>query len=185
MSKMRTGKTVDERTGIMEQPEETRAISRRPAHLTKAQRATWSVLFEAQQRTLHRIDAELEAAGVGSLGDYDVLYCLYLSPERRRRLSDLAEAALLSRSGLTRLVDRLEARGWLQRQSCPNDRRGQYAVLTDAGLEEMRRIWAIYSQGIATHFATHMSPEELETVRTVFTRIRDSHRAGGPSCISE
>jgi DNA-binding MarR family transcriptional regulator len=153
-----------------------RATSRR-THLTKPQRAAWAAVFEAQQRTLRQIDADLEAAGVGSLLDYDVLYMLYLAPERRRRLSELADGALISRSGLTRLVDRLEARGWLKRESCPDDRRGLFAVLTDAGLEEMRRIWEIYSRGIATYFAAHVSPEEMETIRTVFTRIAENQRA--------
>jgi DNA-binding MarR family transcriptional regulator len=155
--------------------QESKAASRRP-HLTRPTAAAWSAVFEAQQRTLRQIDADLEAAGVGSLLDYDVLYMLYLAPERRRRLSELADGALISRSGLTRLVDRLESRGWLKRESCPDDRRGLFAVLTDAGLEEMRRIWEVYSRGIATYFAAHISPEELETIRTVFTRIAEKQR---------
>ena len=152
-------------------------VGERKTKLTKPQRMAWRTLFEAHNLIMQRIDADLEAAGVGSLMDYDVLYCLYESPERRVRLAELADTVLISRSGLTRLVDRLEARGLLQRASCVRDRRGAYAVLTDEGVEELRRIWAVYGKGLADYFAPHASPEELATVQTVFKRIRDDLRA--------
>jgi DNA-binding MarR family transcriptional regulator len=126
---------------------------------------------------LQRVDGDLAAAGVGSLRDYDVLYTLYRAPNRRLRLAELSDAAILSRSGLTRLVDRLEARGLLRREPCAKDRRGAYAVLTDEGLEEMRRIWAIYGRGIAEYFAAHLSAEETETTQRAFARIADILRA--------
>jgi len=145
--------------------------------LTRPQRTAWRASFEAHVRILQRIDDDLAAAGVGSLRDYDVLYMLYLAPGRRRRLSELSDAIVLSRSGLTRLVDRLEKRRLLRREACPEDRRGAYAVLTDAGLDEMRRIWAIYSRGIAQYFAAYLSEAEVATIQTAFTRIAIPLRA--------
>jgi DNA-binding MarR family transcriptional regulator len=146
--------------------------------LTKAQRAAWGASFEAHARALQRIDDDLAAAGVGSLHDYDVLYMLYRAPDRRLRLSELSDAVVISRSGLTRLLDRLERRGLLHRKPCAEDRRGAYAVLTDDGLEEMRRIWAIYGRGIAEYFAAHLSAEETETIQRAFGRIADALRPG-------
>ncbi len=127
---------------------------------------------------LRRIDADLEKEGVGSLAEYDALYNLYQSPERRLRLAELAEAALISRSGLTRLVDRLEARGLLKREACSEDRRGSYAVLTDAGVEALRRIWSSYARGISDYFMRHLSDEDTEAVTRIFGRVRDALRAG-------
>ncbi len=144
--------------------------------LTKPQRMAWRAIYEGHALALRRIDRDLEEAGVGSLSDYSVLYSLYRSPGRRQRLSEVADAALLSRSGLTRLLDRLEKKGYLRREACPEDRRGLFAVLTDGGVEEMRRIWAVYSRGIATYFVPHASPDEIATVGAVFSRMRDSLR---------
>lgn len=144
--------------------------------LTKPQRMAWRALFEGHALVLRQIDRDLEEAGVGSLSDYDVLYTLYLSPGRRQRLSEVASAALLSRSGLTRLLDRLEKKGYLRREACPEDRRGLFAVLTDEGLGELRRIWAVYSRGIARYFAPFASSEEMVTIAAVFGRIGAARR---------
>jgi DNA-binding MarR family transcriptional regulator len=74
-------------------------------------------------------------------------------------------------------VDRLEKRCLLRREACLKDRRGAYAVLTDAGLEEMRRIWAIYSRGLSRYFATHLSEAEAATIQAAFARIAAPLRA--------
>jgi len=144
--------------------------------LTREERLSWRALFEAHALVLRRIDEDLSRADVGSLTDYDVLYTLYLSPERRVRLAELATAALLSRSGLSRLVDRLEAKGFLRREPCEDDRRGAFAHLTDEGVEELRRIWKIYSAGIARYFFPTLTAEETETVGRIFGRVRDTLR---------
>lgn len=139
--------------------------------LTPAERKAWRALYEAHGLVTRRIENDLHAAGVGSLSDYAVLYALYEAPEKRVRLAELADAAMLSRSGMTRLVDRLEADGYLKREPYPDDKRGTLAVLTDAGVEELRRIWAIYSAGIARHFATQISEAEAETITGALRRV--------------
>lgn len=139
--------------------------------LTPAERKAWRALYEAHGLVTRRIENDLHAAGVGSLSDYGVLYALYEAPNRRVRLAELADNAMLSRSGLTRLVDRLESNGYLKREPYPDDRRGTLAVLTDAGIDEMRRIWAIYSAGIARYFAAQVSDTEVATITVALRRV--------------
>lgn len=122
-------------------------------------------------RITQRIDADLEKAGVGSLMDYDVLLALYSAPDRRLRLAELANETLISRSGLTRRADSLEQRGLLRRESVPSDRRGVFAVLTEEGVEEMRRIWVVYARGIAEYFGKHVTDAEALTLREIFARM--------------
>lgn len=150
--------------------------------LAREPRKAWRALFEAHARILAQIDRDLEAAQVGSLSDYDVLFTLYESPHRRLRLAELALAAVLSRSGLTRLIDRLETKGYLRREPDPSDRRGTFAVLTETGIEELRRIWAVYSQGIARYFADPLSEAEVEMVYTLFTRLAARMRCPSAPC---
>ncbi|HVK04636.1 MAG TPA: MarR family transcriptional regulator [Armatimonadaceae bacterium] len=165
---------IDERT----KPAQDGAAAAEPGRgeLSRKQRQAWAALFEAHGLVLRRIDADLEREGIGSLAEYDVLYVLYQSPERRLRLAELADQVLISRSGLTRLVDRLEARGFLRRESCPEDRRGSYAVVTDAGVEELRRIWAFYARGVADYFMRHLDAQETDMVARVFGKVRDALR---------
>jgi DNA-binding MarR family transcriptional regulator len=102
---------------------------------------------------------------------YDVLFALYEAPDRRLRMSGLASAIVLSRSGLTRLVDRLEAEGLLARERLASDRRGAFAVLTEKGVEAMRRAWPVYARGIQEHFARFLNDEEARIVTKIFRRM--------------
>ena len=93
----------------------------------------WRLFITAHAALVERIDHELAAAGVIPLQWYDVLVELAQAPEQRRRMYELADAVVLSKSSLSRLIDRLEAEGMLRREPAPDDRRGAFAVLTDAG----------------------------------------------------
>jgi DNA-binding MarR family transcriptional regulator len=86
-------------------------------------------------------------------------------------MSDLARSVVLSRSGLTRLVDRLETEGLLRRESVAGDRRGTLAVITEAGREAMRQAWPVYAAGIAAYFARHLSDEELAALTAGLGRV--------------
>ena len=131
----------------------------------------WRLFLTAQVKLRDRIEAKLDLAGLPSLEWYDVLYTLKEAPEQRLRLSELAEKVLLTRSNLTRLVDRLEKVGLLQRESCPSDRRGTFAVLTEAGLAMQQQIWPIYAEGIVEYFASHINDEEIEVLQQVLQRM--------------
>jgi DNA-binding MarR family transcriptional regulator len=116
------------------------------------------------------IDHRLAAAERIPLHWYDVLIELAEAPEQRLRMHELAHNVVLSRSGLTRLVDRLEAAGYLRRQPDPQDRRGSFAVLTDAGRMALRQAWPVYAQGIEAYFAQHLTAADAATLTEVFER---------------
>lgn len=133
--------------------------------------AVWRSFLTAHASLISRIEHELAAAKVLPLAWYDVLLALYEAPERRLRMHELASAIVLSRSGLTRLVDRLEAEGLLYRERSGTDRRGAYAVLADKGLEALRETWPFYAKGIAEHFACYLNDEEVRVLTRVFQRV--------------
>ena len=133
--------------------------------------AAWRAFLNTHAVLTDLIDHELAAAKVLPLSWYDVLLALYEAPDRRLRMHEIASAIVLSRSGLTRLVDRLEAEGMLFRERSGTDRRGAYAVLTDKGLAALRQTWPVYSKGIAEHFARFLSDEEVSILSEVFKRV--------------
>ena len=110
----------------------------------------------------HRLAAQLEqdaaAAGAVPLTWFDVLAAVDAAPGRRVRLRDLADAVLLTRAGLTRVLDRVEAEGLVRRESCPSDGRGSEAVLTDAGRDALQRSRPVYRRTLQDRFAAHLPP---------------------------
>jgi DNA-binding MarR family transcriptional regulator len=83
---------------------------------------------------------------------------------------------VLSRSGLTRLVDRLEKAGLLRREPTPKDGRGSFAVLTDEGASMREKMWPVYAEGIAKHFGAHISDEEAQVLTRALGRVRAAAR---------
>lgn len=140
--------------------------------LTEAGLAAWRAFLNAHATVIDVLERELAAAECLPLSSYDVLLALAEAPERRRRMHELASAVVLSRSGLTRLVDRLEAEGLLRREACPTDRRGAFAVLTPEGLAALRRAWPIYARGIAEHFARHLDDAGARILTDTLERVR-------------
>jgi DNA-binding MarR family transcriptional regulator len=141
--------------------------------------AAWRALLTAHADLTERIDAALREAGVIPLRWYDALLCLYEAPGRRLRLAEMATAALLSRSGLSRLVDRLEEAGLLTREPCEEDARGAYAVLTSGGLQALRRCWRVYGAEIEDRVGRRMTAAEARTLRGLLGRLvdREAERA--------
>ena len=112
-------------------------------HLSEQHLAAWRTFLKAHATIINRIDHDLVAAERPPLSSYDVLIELYEVPEHRLRMHELAERVVLSRSGLTRLVDRLEAEGLLLRDRSGTDRRGAYAVITEQGIAALRQSWPV------------------------------------------
>jgi DNA-binding MarR family transcriptional regulator len=137
----------------------------------------WRLFITAHAALVERIDRELSAAGVIPLLWYDVLVELAQAPERRRRMYELADAVVLSKSSLSRLIDRLEAEGLLRREPAPEDRRGAFAVLTDAGQAALEAAWPVYSRGIEQHFARHFDGDETSVLIAGFRRVLADLRA--------
>ncbi len=134
--------------------------------------AAWEAFVFAHAAAVGRIERDLRAAGRIPLTWYDVLAALSVAPGRRLRLSELAQEVVLSRSGLTRLLDRVEAAGLIRREPSPDDRRGSYAVLTPTGEAALLETWPDYARGIATHFADHLSDAERRVLTDALRRVR-------------
>ena len=140
-------------------------------YLSEQHLAAWRAFLKAHATIIDRIDHDLVAAERPPLSSYDVLIELYEAPEHRLRMHELAERVVLSRSGLTRLVDRLEAEGLLTRERSGTDRRGAYAVITEQGIAALRQTWPVYARGIAEYFAQWLTREEAHLLESAFGRI--------------
>ena len=139
--------------------------------------AAWRAFINAHASVIDRIEQKLAEAEQLPLTSYDVLVALAEAPNRRLRMNDLArKVVVLSRSGVTRLVDRLEAEGLLSRERTAADRRGAYAVITDKGLAALDRARPIYARGIAQHFARHLSDAEVRVLTSALQRIDAANR---------
>lgn len=142
-----------------------------PRFLPASRIAAWRGLLTLHATAVSHIEQRLAAADLPPLGWYDVLFALHEQPDKRLRMSELAEQVLLSRSGLTRLVDRLEAEGYLSRESCATDKRGWHVVLNEKGTGVLRLIWPVYQAGIAESFDRHLSDDDVDFLNGLWGRI--------------
>ncbi len=149
--------------------------------LSEQHLGVWRAFIKAHAAVIDRIDHDLAAAERLPLSSYDVLIELYEAPEYRLRMHELAERVVLSRSGLTRLVDRLEAEGYLARDRSGTDRRGAYAVITDKGISSLRRAWPVYARGISEYFGKWLTDEEAGLMETALERIYQALLKNGKS----
>jgi len=133
--------------------------------------AAWRGMLKAHMALTKALDLRLEAEHGLSLTSYEVLLHVDDSGEDRMRMCDLASSVLLSRSGLTRLVDRLERDGLIARESCADDARGQFAVLTEAGREKLALAQETHLAGVRELFLSHFTPEEQEQLGAAWARV--------------
>jgi DNA-binding MarR family transcriptional regulator len=138
--------------------------------------ACWRVFLAARAAAIDRIERDLTEEGLMPLSWYDVLLALYEAPDHKLRMRELARAILITRGGLTRLVNRIEKAGLLSREADPADGRGSYAVLGEEGLEALRKTWPTYAHGIAEHFGNHLSDEEVEVLERALRRVLNAAR---------
>jgi len=132
----------------------------------------WRAFLRAHACLAKRLDAELEREHGLPMSSYEVLGHLEEASGGRMRMCELAEQAQLSRSGLTRLVDRLERDGLLERCSCDHDARGAYACLTASGREHLLRAKATYLAAVREHFLSHFDEHELGVLAELWERVR-------------
>ncbi len=126
------------------------------------------------------IEAGFAAAELPPLVWHDVLAVLEQAPEGRMRPHELADVLVLSRSGLSRVLDRMEAEDVLQRERCPNDRRGTYAVITDAGRDLLVRMNPVYRSTVELHFLPHLGGD-ARSMSDALERVADSAREACPA----
>ena len=131
----------------------------------------WRTFLQAHWQVRRQLEAELQDEQQMSLGEYEVLLVLAYSDERQMRMSELADWLMLSRSGATRVIDRMEAAGLVSRVSCETDRRGQWAQLTDAGYQRLRGASPTHLRGIGEHFLDRIPPGELDDLHRILGRV--------------
>ncbi|GGS65236.1 MarR family transcriptional regulator [Planobispora rosea] len=131
----------------------------------------WRMLQRAQVRITRLLEADLLVEHDLALASYDVLMQLSESPDRRLRMNDLAERVLLSRSGLTRLIDRLQRDGLVEREACASDARGLFAVLTDAGALRLAEATPTYLRGIRAQFLDVLDATELRQCAAMLNKL--------------
>jgi DNA-binding MarR family transcriptional regulator len=149
-------------------------------HLTDDEGAAWEGFLRAHATIIRTLSGELERTDGLSLSSYDVLLQLARAPGRRLRMTELAEAVVLSPSGLTRLVERLEREGLVARIKCAGDARGAYATLTDPGRARLRKATRSHLTGIRQHFLSQITPQELQILGTIWQRLLTQHAPDVP-----
>ncbi|WP_206184517.1 MarR family winged helix-turn-helix transcriptional regulator [Thermoactinospora rubra] len=140
-------------------------------NLTVEELSLWRLLQRAQVRIAGRLEAELVEAHDLALASYEVLSQLAAAPGRRLRMNDLADRVLLSRSGLTRLVDRLQREGLVVREACESDARGLFAVLTGAGLDRLKEATPTYLRAVRTHFLDALDGDDVRRCRSMLAKL--------------
>jgi len=133
--------------------------------------AAWRAFLRAHASITRALEVELLAEQDLPLASYDVLVQLAEAPDRRLRMTELADAVLLSRSGVTRLVDRLEKGGLVARCPVESDGRGVAARLTDAGLDRLRTASRTHLRGITQHFVDRLDEADLHVLERISRRL--------------
>jgi DNA-binding MarR family transcriptional regulator len=139
--------------------------------LTPQELAAWQGLLQIHARVTQQLDAQMQAEHGLSLSPYEVLMFLDDAPGHRMRMSEIADRVLLSRSGCTRLIDRLAEQGYVTRCADTTDGRGLYARLTDAGIRKIGAARATHRDGIRRFFLDHLTATDQIVLRDIWTRF--------------
>jgi DNA-binding MarR family transcriptional regulator len=139
--------------------------------LSADEQCAWRAYLEASQRLFEQLDRELEREVGMPLAYYQILAMLSEAPARTLRMSDLAAQTWSSRSRLSHAVDRLEQKGWVERLSCPSDKRGAYALLTAAGLRVLEAAAPSHVSSVRRLVFDRLAPADLEALARVSRQI--------------
>jgi DNA-binding MarR family transcriptional regulator len=139
--------------------------------LTDRELAAWKGMLAAHSRLVHELDAELERDHGIPLSSYEVLMNLADADGNRLRMGELADRLLLSRSGISRLADRLEKQGLIERARCDDDGRGYFAKLTEPGRRLVAEARPEHLAGVRRHFLDRLSPDEVDALGAIWNRL--------------
>ena len=139
---------------------------------------TWALFLTVQTELVSRMEAELKKSKLPPLTWYDVLWALECSPDHRLRMHELANKVVLSRSNLTRLVDRLERSGLVKREQSIDDKRGAHCVLKTSGLTLRKKMWPVYQKCIFALFNRHLSEKSDAKLKSVLKDVLTAIRTG-------
>ena len=138
-----------------------------PRWLDAGEQQAWRAWMYSHLLLQGRLDRELTRETGISMTYYEILVQLSEAPDHRMRMSQLAEECLSSRSRLSHAVARLEERGWIRRQTCPEDGRGQLAVLTDEGFAALEAAAPVHVESVRTHLFDQLSPAQVAAMRDI------------------
>ena len=138
--------------------------------LTEQQQRVWRTYLLGAARLNEALDADLRRSGL-DLPEYEILVTLEESPDRRLRMSELADAVHQSRSRLTHTIARMEKASLVERTTCPTDRRGVWAQLTEAGYEVLRQTAPGHVEAVRRFFVDAVDPEDFEAIGRAFTAV--------------
>jgi DNA-binding MarR family transcriptional regulator len=144
--------------------------------LESSKGSVWAQFLTAHAVLVEEIEARLADAGLPSLAWYDVLWALERAGDRRLRMRELADMTVISRSNLTRLVDRLESAGLVERERAEQDRRGAFAVVTAQGRALRKKMWPVYSAAIKELFEDHITQRDASQMGDTLRRLIDAVR---------
>lgn len=142
----------------------------------------WQAFLRASILLMDRLDAELHPHGL-TLADYEILVNLSAVADGELRMTELAARTLVSRSGLTRRLDRLVDGGLVERRNCPTDRRGVYAVLTDLGRRRLKDAAPTHVDGVRRHFLSRLDGQDLRAFAASLNAVVESS-VGPPAATS-
>ena len=140
--------------------------------LSSSELAAWRGLLRVHSALVHELDRELEETHGLPLTHYEVLLYLESAAGQQLRMAELASSVLLSQSGVTRLVDRLERDGLVAREPCPDDGRGLLATLTPAGLRRLEEARPTHLAGVRRRFLAFFDERELRSLGDAWERVR-------------
>jgi DNA-binding MarR family transcriptional regulator len=136
--------------------------------------AAWRGMLQMHAQITQLLDAQMRTEHGLSVSSYEVLMFLADAPDRRLRMAEIADRVLLSRSGLTRLVDRLVQLSYVTRCAAEDDGRGAYAELTDAGLEQFQAAQRTHREGVREFYLGHLSTTDTVVLGDIFSRLAAS-----------
>lgn len=133
--------------------------------------AAWRGLLFAHAKVIRRLEADMHEQHDLPITWFDVLSRLNQSPDGRLRMHELEEVSVFTRSGITRLADRLEAAGLVRRKRSPEDRRGVYLAITAAGRAKIDEVWPDHVASIQRHFGQYLNRRDAESLQTAAGKI--------------
>jgi DNA-binding MarR family transcriptional regulator len=146
-------------------------VERLPTRRDLERLAAWSELHRADALLRGVLNQRLEEAASTTLLEHEAIHRLVIAPGRRLTMFELADALLVSRSGATRLIDRLQKRGWVARRTAPHDRRVVRAELTREGAAAFARMGAVFAAAFEERFGGLLSDEETAELRRVLAKL--------------
>src|SRR5689334_192733 len=149
-----------------------------PQWLSDDEQRAWRAYLRGSRLIEEALDRDLQSHGV-QLTEYEIISMLSEQPDRRLRMSTLADMVVQSRSRLTHTASRLEKRGWVQREACVGDRRGVERVLTDAGFAAITAMARAHVATVREHLLSHLTSAQCAALGVAMTAIADGIMAGG------